>query len=67
MYKLFVIDNLHPQKGDSGNSADTDKTLQNMVSDLDLYSLHLPLKRQSRLQQTTFINIFSLFFRESKT
>ena len=26
-----------------------------------------PLKRQSRLQQTTFINIFSLFFRENKT
>ena len=25
------------------------------------------LKRQSRLQQTTFINIFSLFFRENKT
>ena len=27
----------------------------------------LTLKRQSRLQQTTFINIFSLFFRENKT
>ena len=26
-----------------------------------------PLKRQSRLQQTTFINTFSLFFRENKT
>ena len=26
-----------------------------------------PLKRQSRLQQTTFLNIFSLFFRENKT
>ena len=26
-----------------------------------------PLKRQSRLQQTTFINIFSLFFGENKT
>ena len=29
--------------------------------------LYLPLKRQSRLQQTTYINIFSLFFRENKT
>ena len=26
-----------------------------------------PLKGQSRLQQTTFINIFSLIFRENKT
>ena len=26
-----------------------------------------PLKRQTRLQQMTFINIFSLFFREDKT
>ena len=28
---------------------------------------NLPLKRQSRLQQTTFINIFSSFFWENKT
>ena len=28
---------------------------------------YLPSKRQSQLQQMTFINIFSLFFRENKT
>ena len=28
---------------------------------------HLPLKCQSRLQQMTFMNIFSLFFGENKT
>ena len=32
-----------------------------------LESLLKYVKRQSRLQQTTFIDIFSLFFRENKT
>ena len=32
-----------------------------------LCSALLPLKRQSRLQQTTFINIFSLFLIKNKT
>ena len=34
---------------------------------LHLYQTREPLKRQSRVQQTTFINIFSLFYRENKT
>ena len=29
--------------------------------------MNYPLKHQLRLQQTTFINTFSLFFRENKT
>ena len=47
------------------------KLCQNGSGDQDdnhIHTIHTVslLKRQSRLQQTTFINIFSLFFRENK-
>ena len=35
-----------------------------METKCTLLTMSYPLKRKSRLQQTTFINIFSLFFRE---
>ena len=41
--------------------------LYNFIKYFLYLHINSPLKRQSRLQQTTFINIFSLFFIENKT
>ena len=47
--------------------ADKCKIVFNGIGIVSLGNGLKPLKCQSRLQQMTFINIFSLFFREKKT
>ena len=47
------------------DSKDRILCFNNQLRNYGVINLHL--KCQSRLQQTTFINIFSLFFSENKT